>query len=35
MGIGVVRRVHVLRVLRQAPRPRRPHLLRLIHHLLV
>ena len=32
MGVGVVRRVHVPRVLRQAPRPRRPHLLRPIRH---
>ena len=32
MGVGVVRRVHVPRVLRQVPWPRRPHLLRPIRH---
>jgi len=32
MGVSVVRSLYVLRVLRQAPRPRRPHLLRSIRH---
>ena len=32
MGVGLLRNLHVLRVLREAPRTRRTHLLRQIRH---